>query len=410
MAEAASRARAMRLAATLPTAILSPRPEGPASPPEPAPVTPAGEGPQVVLVPAGPALVPEKPPVSDIVPVGCTNCGNGLLGAAPPPGPGAPCGCGGAGQCVPGRTKPCYPCFSDNPVGRFLCGVYECICCPDPCYEPRWIPLADSAFFVDAPRPVTQQRVRYEGGVNMIFPDRNEFFWARADGMGKGPKPPPGLRGVLSLRYDELSLYTEVAAGSGSLFTELPYLSIYPVGDPHAANFGDMNLGTKALLFDCELLQITFQFRTYLPTGNFTKGIGTGHVSLEPSLLVGVKLSPSTYFQGQLSEWIPIAGDPAYAGALLHYHASLNQVLYHILPDVPLIGTLEGNGWSFQDGLYTDPVFGPTKSSGETYVSAGVGLRLFVCDRIDFGVAASQALTSGHWAEEVYRAEFRWRY
>ena len=38
----------------------------------------------------------------------------------------------------------------DSACGRFLNDVYNCICCPDPCYEPHWTALADSAFFVDA--------------------------------------------------------------------------------------------------------------------------------------------------------------------------------------------------------------------------------------------------------------------
>src|SRR5262249_49932089 len=139
---------------------------------------------------------------------------------------------------------------------------------------------------------------------------------------------------------------------------DIPYRSLDPE-DPtyaHAAGFADMIIGTKALFFDCELLQMAFVFKTYIPVGNFTKGIGTAHVSLEPSLLMALKLTPDTYLQAQLAEWIPLGGDPNYSGAILHYHISLNQVLWRILPDVPLIGTLEFNGYSFQDGQFTDPV------------------------------------------------------
>jgi hypothetical protein len=342
--------------------------------------------------------------------VGCTTCGSGLLGMPPPSLDGALCGCGAGGECVPGRLKPCYPCTSDNCVGRFLCGLYECICCPDPCYEPHWIPLGDSAFFVDSARPQTQQRLRYDHGQDLLFPDRSEFFWPRADGKGKGPRPPSGILGERGLNYNDLSLYTEAATGSASLFTEMTYRSISPVFDAYASGFADMSLGTKALLFDCELLQLTFQFRTYLPSGNFTKGLGVAHVSLEPSLLLGVKLAPETYFQAQLSEWIPLGGDTDYMGSILHYHTSVNQILYRVLPDVPLVGTFETNGWSFQHGLYTDPVLGPQKSSGGTYFNLGAGLRVFVCDKIDFGIAFSQAVTNPHWADQLYRAEFRWRY
>jgi hypothetical protein len=424
--------------------------------------------------PPAPAAPETKPTESGVVQAGCTSCGNGagLLPAVPPPmlsgleGGGDPgCACSGS-CCVPGR-KACYPCEADTCVGRFLCGLYECICCPDPCYDPQWLPIADAAFFVESVRPQTQQRLRWDAGFNVQFPDRSEYFWARADGMGKGPNPllagtptssipgvsglpgaptptggtsgtakvptggplpvptPTGgtthggggrgrrtpFKGEIGLRYDDLSLYTEGATGAVGVFMEMPYRSLDPDLAAHAANMGDMNFGTKTLLFDCELLQLGFIFRTYVPVGNFTKGIGNGHVSLEPSLLATVKLYPDTYLQAQISEWIPLGGDPNYEGSIFHYHTSLNQVLYRILPNVPVIGTLEFNGWSFQAGQYTDPILGPfQKSSDEAYLSVGSGLRLFVCDRIDFGIAAAWSVSRHHWADQLYRSEFRWRF
>jgi hypothetical protein len=346
----------------------------------------------------------------DIQQAGCAGCGGGggLLGPPGMPGLGGP-GCCEGGACVFGQ-KPCAPCEGRTLLGRFLCGVYHCLCCPDPCYDPRWIPLADAAFFTEAVRPQTQQRLRWDAGLDLRLPDRAEFFWSRNDGRGRGPAPPLPLRAESALRYHELSLYTEIATSRLSLFVDIPYRSLRPDHVPGAVGFADMNLGTKSLLFDCELFQIAFQFRTYLPAGNFFKGLGNGHVSLEPSLLVGLRVGPDTFFQGQLAEWIPLGGDPGYQGAVLHYHASLNQVLCRPLPDVPLIGTLEFNGWSFQAGSYTDPVLGTQSANGTAYLSAGPGLRLVVCDRIDFGVGTSFALTEPHFAGQLFRSEFRWRY
>jgi hypothetical protein len=247
--------------------------------------------------------------------------------------------------------------------------------------------------------------------MNLPFPDRAEFFWARADGKGRGPSPTSPFLAEKRVSYNDLSLYTEGATGLIGLFIEMPYRSIDPELAPHAAGFADMNLGTKTLIFDCELIQVAFQFRTYLPIGNTGKGLGTGHVSLEPSLIVGIRLAQDMYLQSQIAEWIPIGGDPNYAGAVFHYHLSLNQVLCRILPDVPLIGTAELNGWSFQDGAYTDPTLGSfQRASKDGYVSAAVGLRLFVCDRIDVGVSACYALTDPGWASQLYRSEFRWRF
>lgn len=324
---------------------------------------------------------------------------------------------------VGGSSDPgfCTKCFFPedelSPCGipeRSACGfchnLYECICCPDPCYEPRWQPLADTAFFVETARPVTQQRIRWDAGMNLILPDRSEYFWARADGIGDGPRP-NGALAVPSLDYHELSLYTEVAFGNLGFIVEVPYRSVDPIAADFGSGFTDLNVATKALLFDCELLQISFLFRTFIPSGNASKGLGVDHVSFEPSLLFGIKLNEKAFIQGQVSEWIPIEGDREYAGALLHYHLSFNRQLLCFRPDVLLIGTVEASGYSFQDGAFTDPTLGSfQQSSGRTYVYVGTGLRLFICDRIDFGFGANFAVTNQHFAERLYRSEFRVRY
>lgn len=376
------------------------------------------------IVPAGlrfedavPAPSPALAGTNDgqILLASCSSCGggSGLLSTSSsggmPPMIGACSTCGGPG-CIPNR-KPCWPCESHTVVGRFLCGVYECICCPDHCYDPHWLPIADAAFFVESARPQTQQRYRWDAGYNLIFPDRNEFFWARADGFGTGPSPKAPFKGEKRLDYNDLSLYTETAAALISLFVNLPYRSINPEVDNGASGFGDMDIGTKTLLFDCELFQIAFQLKTTLPVGNFTKGLGAGHVSLEPSLILGLRIGPDTYFQGQVAEWIPFGTSPGYFGSLLHYHGSFNQTIWRVLPDVPLIATLEANGWSFQAGSYTDPFLGSfQKSNGENYLSFGPGFRLVICDRFDFGIGTAFAVSNHHWADQLYRSEFRYRF
>ena len=216
------------------------------------------------------------------------------------------------------------PCAAKTRLGRFGCILYEEICCPDPCYEGKWIPLANAAFFVDGARPVTQTKMGFDAGTGFTQPDRAEYFWAQANGSGKGPAPTSPYLGEVKLQDYELVNYTEAATGKFSLFVVTPYRSIYPEQAGHAAGFSNINIGTKSMLFDSELFQITFQFRTYIPSGNPTTGLGTGHASLEPSLLLAVNLAKDTYFQGQLAEWIPLGGDPGYQGAILHYHASLN--------------------------------------------------------------------------------------
>jgi hypothetical protein len=358
---------------------------------------------------------------------GCAHCGGLLRDDGPSAGGSCADGSCAGGACRPGPSRCfCGQCNLEGPCGRIFCELYDCICCPDPCYAPHWMPIADSAFFVDAARPVTQLRLRWDNNWDVIQPDRAEFFWAQQHpkinqvgaGTGKGPA------GIASrVDYFDLSLYAEAAAEKASVFVETPYRHLDVSTAAISANspltgtsgFADMNVGTKALILDCELLQLTFQFKTYIPTGNFLTGLGTGHVSLEPSFLFGLKLTEESYLQGQISYWIPIGGDSGYQGNIFHSHFSYNHTLCSPFKGLQLVGTLEAEEWTFLGGDYTDSDFtlGGTPvavNAKGTIFSAGPGLRLFICDKLDIGVGTQFSLTGSHFAGETARAEFRWRF
>lgn len=332
----------------------------------------------------------------DVKQAGCSSCGGGSLppGAADYPYTG--------GQCVPGRT--CGTCDSVTPMGR-LCGcIYEGICCPDPCYEPRWIAAANAAFFQDSPRPVTQTKIGWDSVVNYANPDSAEFFWAQI-GL-KGPKT-----ATPSLNYNSLSLYQEIApkGASASAFISMPYYSVEPEIGPGAAGFGDMSIGAKSVILDRELLLMTTQFRTVIPIGNPLVGLGTGHVSLEPSLLAALKLCSDTYLQMQIADYIPIGGDPNFAGMVFHYHFSLNHNLYRQGDFLNVVGTLELNGYTFQ-GEYTDQFGNVLGLSGTSYFNAGPGFRIQICENWDIGLGMAFGFGSEHGAGEIYRTELRFRF
>jgi hypothetical protein len=301
-------------------------------------------------------------------------------------------------------------------VGRLLGGLYHCICCPDPCYEPLWVPLANASLFTDAARPITQIRLRGDWAGELQFPDRAEWFWPKENAKGPhfpgvvaaGAKPP----GSPNLDYGEGFLYTEGAIARFSAFVELEYRDVEPILYPGTAGFGDMTVGTKSLLLDCELIQFTFQFKTFIPTGNFTRGLGTGHVSLEPSLLMALKLTPVTYFQAETAYWFPIGGDQDFEGPVFHYHLSLNQLLCSCGKDVQLIGTAELQGYEIGGGAYTSPVDGLPHSAKDVtnIVSVGPGLRLSICNKIDFGAGGMFAISKDRMEAALARVEFRWRF
>ena len=332
---------------------------------------------------------------------GC--CGKSWLGGASLFGSGYGGGCFGddGGLCVPGRTG-CTPGGSHSIFGRLLNAALGEVCCPDPCYEPRWIPAANAAFFQDSPRPVTQTRIRWDSAHNHTFPDSAEFFWARIG--QKGPQnPTPGVR------YNDLTYFQEIATPGASAWVEMSYRTIDSTTNPSTAGLGDVNIGAKTVLLDRELILVSMQIRTQVPAGSFTKGLGTGHVALEPSLLSALKLTESTYLQTQLAYWIPLGGTPGFAGSTFHYHFSLNQDLYRHGDFFSVLATMEVNGYSFR-GRFTDFVTQETRGlAGRGYINLGPGLRLAFCDRADIGVAAVFGL-SNHGPENLYRTELRFRF
>lgn len=344
---------------------------------------------------------------TNVKPAGCATCGGDWVGPAP-----ADCfkGCENGcptgscnGHCYPGQA----PCGYTNPetfIGRFCNELKCCFCCSDHCYEPRWIAAANSAFFTDDPRPVSQTRIRWEKGHNLVLPDRNEFFWARTKD-GKGPKNIEDR-----VDYDSLSFIAEAGTEMFSVVVNAPYLSIEPLNNPHHAGFADMDIATKSVLFDREIFQLTFQFRTFIPLGVPGTGTGKGHVALEPSFLFGLHLAENTYMQGQLSEWIPIGGDDTFQGSIVHFHLSMNRLLWRPFQDVQLIGNIESVAYHFQDGAYYDGFGVVQNSAGQNYVTAGPGLRLVVCDRFDIGTGAQFALSDDHFAQTTIRTEIRLRF
>lgn len=355
----------------------------------------------------------------------CAGCGNGLLAGGPAPmitgpvGSFGGCGDGGCGGCPTGHCVPGQRCYgadcgagqhNDTHIGRLFNGLYECLCCPDPCYEPRWVALGNAGLFVDHARPQNTTTFRWDAGRNGNTPDRNAWFF-----------PKSGDRGfnfaTSEYDYDDLRMITEVGTKKFSLSVDVPYRNVDSHGvnrDGNSvylseANFGDIIIGTKSVLVDCEMLLMTFQFKTYTPVGQSSKGLGTGHVSLEPSLLASLKLTPKMYLESQISQWIPIAS--GYNAGVLHYHFALNRTLCHY-GALHVIGTGGLDCYTFQGGGFTTPApgFPMSTADSETYVSASPGIRFVFCDWLDLGVGASLSLTSDRFADQLYRTEFRIRF
>ncbi|MFK7768198.1 MAG: hypothetical protein AB8B55_13320 [Mariniblastus sp.] len=287
-------------------------------------------------------------------------------------------------------------------LGRFFQGVHAGICNDDPCYQPQWTMLANASLFTDSARPQSRQRFRWDYNDTYLFPDRAEYLWARSGVLGPAPER--------SINFHELSMYVETGSDKFSFFVETPYRSIYLDSGGHFAGFADITTGTKTLLHDTSLVQVALQFETHVLTSSPTKGLSNGHITLEPSLLFGIQASPRSFLQGQIGQWIPIAGDPTFAGGVLKYSASYNRTLIQSASNTSLTGTIEYSGLSFQDGAYTDPAtFLPVSASNESIGMLGTGLRLNICDKFNIGFGVQYGVTDIS-PQTAFRTEFQFRH
>jgi len=267
---------------------------------------------------------------------------------------------------------------------------------------------ANASLFQDTVRPKTYTAFRYDSFRNLSAPRIAEYFMAK-NSVNSANTP---------LSMNELTMYQEVASDRASFFTSMPYRTIeFPDGNAtgHHAGFGDLTLGTKSLLLDCELLQFTFQFKTIIPVGAAPSGLGTGHVSLEPAFLLALKLFDHTYLQSEVAYWIPIGGDQVWNGPITRYQLSLNQVLLDKGP-WQVIGTAEFNGWTFSHGIAeadadVDGVpQNAVSASSKTYANVGPGIRISYCENYDIGFGYAHSITEQYLGQNWYRAELRIRY
>jgi hypothetical protein len=231
------------------------------------------------------------------------------------------------------------------------------------------------------------------------------------------------FKGENRIDYQELSPYFEYAATRNfSTFIEVPARFLNPSMVPNYYGFSDINAGFKYAFVAEANRYYTFQLRGYLPTGAADRGLGTGHVTLEPALLVFQRLTDRLYFDGELRDWIPISGSN-FAGNVIRYGTALtyNLVLtehFRVAPVNEIVG------WSILGGKETTPpdlnhIHGSIANvGGQAIVNEMIGLRFGVGnygapgggsalnDRHSLGVSYGRCITGDHWYKDVVLAEY----
>ncbi len=260
--------------------------------------------------------------------------------------------------------------------------------------------------YIDSAILGDQLRFRFDATYNNTQPARAEFVWPVDGAFGPGPGA------ETRADYQDLSLYGErVVLDRVSVFGELPFRMLNPELQDNTSGLGDANVGFKYELRNCGDTVMTAQLRTYLPTGAGTRGLGTRHVSLEPSLLMWHRYNDRLTFEAEVRDWISIGGSDGFAGNVLRYGLGAGYVL-NPCDNRPLSAVVEFVGWTVLNGgnaITTNPPLATTfvDATGDTIVNAKVGLRYQVNCRGSFYVGYGHALTSQTWYEDVMRAEYR---
>jgi hypothetical protein len=259
--------------------------------------------------------------------------------------------------------------------------------------------------YIDSAIPSDVARMRYDTSYNNRRPTRAEFFYAQ--GAPQGPGLPLPER---SVDYQDFSVYAEtVLLPQFSAFLEVPTRFLNADLNANSGGLGDVQVGFKYAFLESNDSVLTFQFRTYIPSGDADRGLGTNHVSLEPALLYYQALNERTGIEAELRYWVPVGGTD-FAGQVIRYGAGVH---YDVVRECGwrLGPVVEVVGWTMLDGkesaLQPSGQVEVRDAAGQTVVNTKVGLRLGLGDRVDVYAGWGRPVTGDRWYENTYRFEMR---
>ena len=272
--------------------------------------------------------------------------------------------------------------------------------------------LMFAPFEMDSSQPSNNTLFRLDFAKGFPTPDRAEYFWAKprnATLKGKGPE-------LLEREVDyiDFRFRTEIGGEKFSAITEMSLRSLDPVHNENTTGMGDMSVATKTVMLDGDSWQLTQIFRTYMPTGAFGKGLGTGHVSLEPGVLATYLWRPTTLIHQELKYWFPVGGDPVHSGQVLRYGLGYSH-LVHETDAFAVIHTCEFVGHWFLDGGKAVSSVSAIDIDGEPALQIYPGMR-FVADTggdfglVEFGYSGTFSVGGSSLFDSFLRFDLRFSY
>jgi hypothetical protein len=262
----------------------------------------------------------------------------------------------------------------------------------------------DSAVgYIDDAIPGSYLRFRFDGADGNNRPSRAEYFYAKGGPNGPGF---PTFAGTVD--FEEYTLYLEYAFRPRfSMFIDGGIRAVDPEFRDRTDGFGDMDFGFKyAVLYDPNRI-LTFQLRTWAPTGDEHQGLSTGHATIEPGLLYYRQLSPKLRVEGELLYWIPIGGTD-FAGDVLQYGLGVSygprrKCGCWACPVVEFVG------WTVLGGK-EQPTANPASiisAAGDDILNVKAGFRLGYGERASMYLGYGRSLTGDVWYKDIIRAELR---
>jgi hypothetical protein len=274
----------------------------------------------------------------------------------------------------------------------------------------------DGGGYLDSAIPRTQLRFRFDAAYGDNRPDRAEFFYAKC-GCFRTPdsRGPPLTESKVD--YQEISSYAEVAFDNRfSAFLEVPVRFMNFEVNQDTNGLSDINFGAKYAFVADPNHYVTAELRTYTPTGDPFKGLGTNHWTLEPGLLTYCTLSDRLWLQTEVRDFIPLGGSD-FAGNVLRTGVGVTYGAYSS-PSCRVSPVVELVNWTVLSGKESNEHGQIKHAAGDDILNAKFGVRFGLGDgtqpgllnQSDFYVGYGRALTGAVWYKDMIRAELRLRY
>lgn len=328
------------------------------------------------------------------------------------------------------------PDYAGGPCGGATCHCGTCIGGEGPCCPSDMFALTDGlGGVIDNAVVRDRVRIRYDHLKGVNAGDRAEYLFGAPEALGG-----PAGTTLGNVKLQEITTYVEWKFHRQlSVFGEFPIRlvdnaigrldEVLETVQTHNAGAGDVRAGLRYALLQQPHSYLTAQVKVFIPTGDASRFLGTGHPAIEAGVLFQHQWDRLTVF-GEILDWQASAGSvvsqPAvhagdrFSGNVLRYSIGAGYDLGRRI-DCQRLSRLtflsELVCWTVLDGFKSDEVFvnnpdGPSQyehvaadASGDTIINGIFGLRYTVgCNTFYIGYGTDWSVQ--RWHSDQVRMEF----